>query len=171
MRVVTTLSASLAAVAVGVAAVGCGANDSADRAATYVGFSREATLMLVGPTSKHDVTVWDLSLRFTPAGAAVRRKAVRVGNPASSAVELFPRLSVFCLSDQGLWDTGIRAADLDKVPLIVHFAVPAKASSDRPKAGHWICGLRDARTAQDRPGESRAAYLAKSLLAVKLTRR
>ena len=83
MRVVTTLSASLAAVAVGVAAVGCGANDSADRAATYVGFSREATLMLVGPTSKHDVTVWDLSLRFTPAGAAVRRKAVRVGNPAS----------------------------------------------------------------------------------------
>ena len=163
-RATTRRAVRLAGIAAAATMVGCGADHGGDRTVTYAGHSRAATLVLVGPTKKGDAEVWDLSLRFTRAGAAVRRKAVRVGNPASSDVYLLPSLSVFCLSDHGLSSIGIQPADLRKDPLIVHFV-------DLPKAGRWICGLRDTHRAHDRPGESRATYISNSLLAATLTRR
>ena len=147
---------SLVAIVALASAAACGAASPT----TYSGRSAAATLVLVGPTRKADAEVWDLSLRFTRAGAAARRTVERLRDPASPAADLF----LFCLSDHGLAEAGVGASQLHGATLTVHFV-------DLHKADRWICGLRDGRNPKDRVGESRAAFVANAIIAATLTRR
>jgi hypothetical protein len=146
---------SLAVTAV-MALAACGAG----RPTTYIGHSRAATVELVGPQRKRDAQVWDLSLQFTRAGASAREVVARLRNPAIPRADL----AVFCLSDRGLAEAGVAASQLRGKTLTVHFV-------NLHKASRWVCGLRDGQNPKDRVGESRATYIANSIVAATLTRR
>lgn len=159
MSLLTTLRVVFSSLVV-VAAVVTLAACRASAPATYAGRSGTATLVLVGPTRRADAQVWDLSLRFNRRGAAAQRTVERLRNPAVPTPDLF----VFCLSDHGLSEVGVGASELHGETLTVHFVNLRKAS-------RWVCGLRDGRNPNDRVGESRAAYVANSMIAATLTRR
>jgi hypothetical protein len=140
------LVAALLGVAAAVVFSSCGGNRS-HRAPTFTGHSRAATVVLAVVARKPGVTAWQLSVRFTDAGAPLRRKVQH------------QLLNVFCISGRTLVEAGIGAGDLRDD------GVDVPRFLNLPKPQRWVCGIRDAN-----PATNRADYIATALLAVTLTR-
>ena len=141
-------------------AAGCGGSGAGSAAATYIGHSRQADLTLSVAVKKPHTTAWKLSVRFTSAGAALKRRLP--GGPDQRD----PIMNVFCVpaprtAKLGMVEAGIGPGDLQNdvlnVPRLMNLPAP-----DR-----WICGLEGGASA----AKNLRDYIARAPLSVTLRRR
>ena len=145
----------LLAVTAGVIATGFGG--ATVGTPTYTGQTRAASATLAVVDKRPSLTAWALSITFTPAGAALRRRVERLSNfdPLTKATQL----EAFCLSGRRLWWIGVGPSD------VKHGSLRVPRFLDLPEPKRWVCGLHDSSSPK-----SLKAMLSTSLLVVTLTR-